>query len=490
MPFEDLREYIEKVRELDEVREIDGADWNLEIGAITEVMETTYVDAHPLLLFDNIKGYKKGQRVISNFMNTARRTAIALDMAPTLNRIELLKAWKERLKTIKPIPPKVVNDGPVMENVETGDKVDLTKFPVPKWHEKDGGRYFGTACMVITKDPDEGWDNLGVYRVQLHNKNTLGLYISPGHHGMIMERKYWSQGKSCPVAVTFGQEPGIWMAATDAQRYGDSEYDWAGWLRGKPVDVMRGADTGIMIPSTAEIVVEGEIPPPEVEGAIEGPFGEWPGYYASGALHEPIIKVKRLMYRNDPIIAGAPPVKSTVPYAHGVPFGAAVLWDTLDKAGVQDVRGVWAYFCSTSGGGGLPFIVISLKQRYPGHAKQALLVAAGARSGGYLGRYVVVVDEDVDPTDLREVMWVVASRSDPATSVDIIRDTWSSYLDARIPPDKKASGDITNSRALINACRPWHWKDKFPPVNAISPELKEATKKKWSSVVRPIDRKD
>lgn len=487
MPFEDLREYLGKVRELDEIRQIDNADWNLEIGALTEIMETSFVDKHPLLLFDNIRGYSSGWRVITNIMNTSRRTAIALDMPPNLSQVEILKHWKERLKTVTPIPPRIVSSGPVEENIDASDKVDVLKFPVPKWHEKDGGRYIGTACMVITKDPETGWNNLGVYRVQVHNKNTLGLYISPGKHGDIMERKYWSRGESCPVVVTFGQEPAIWMAATDAPKYGDSEYDWAGWLRGKPVDVIMG-QTGIMIPATAEIAIEGYIPDPAKEGEIEGPFGEWPGYYASGALHEPAIKVDRVLYRNNPILAGAPPVKPTVPYSHGIPFGAAVLWNTLEQAGIQDVQGVWAYFCSTSGGGGLPFIVISLKQRYPGHAKQALLVAAGARSGGYLGRYVIVVDEDVNPADLREVMWAVASRSDPASSVDIIRDTWSSYLDARIPPERKAAGDITNSRALINACRPWHWKDKFPPVNAISSDLKEATIKKWGEIIRPSDK--
>ena len=110
------------------------------------------------------------------------------------------------------------------------------------------------------------------------------------------------------------------------------------------------------------------------------------------------------------------------------------------------------------------------------------MVAAGARSGGYLGRYVIVVDEDIDPTNLREVMWAVASRSDPATSVDIIRDTWSTYLDPRIPPETKQEGDLTNSRALINACRPFDWIKDFPPVNAISEESKAKIIAKYSQL--------
>jgi UbiD family decarboxylase len=485
MPFEDFREFIERCREVDKVEDIQGADWNIEIGAITEIEEVEDPDTHPLLLFDQIKGYPKGYRVASNIMNTPRRTALAMDMPLNASKVELLKHWKDRIKNFSPIPPKVKSDGPVMENVDKGDKVDLFKFPTPKWHELDGGRYLGTFCIVITRDPEEnGWVNLGVYRLQVHNKNTLGLYISPGHHGGIMERKYWSRGESCPVVVTFGQEPAVWVSATYAVNYGTSEYDWAGWARGKPVEVVRGPVTDLPLPATAEIAIEGEIPPPDKESLVEGPFGEWPGYYAHGARTEPIIKVKSVMYRNDPIIAGAPPIKPTTLYAHGIPFGAAVLWDTLEKAGIQDVKGVWTYFCSTSGGGGLPFIVISLKQRYPGHAKQALLVASGARAGGYLGRYVIVVDEDIDPTNLSEVMWAVASRSDPETSLDVVRNCWSTYLDPRIPPEKREKGDMTNSRALINACRPWEWIKEFPPVNAISQETREATMKKWSHLFK------
>jgi len=482
MPFNDLRDFITECRKLGQVKDIEGADWDLEIGGLTEALVNAKPETHPLLLFDSVKGYPKGYRVASNIINNPKRTALALDMPLEATKVELVKHWKSKLQTYSPVPPREVSDGPISENVETGDKIDLLKFPTPRWHELDGGRYLGTACMVITKDPDEGWVNLGAYRVQVHDKNTLGLYISPGHHGGIMEKKFWSKGKSCPVAVTFGQEPAVWVASTYSVNYGVSEYDWAGWARGAPVDVISGPVTGLPIPATAEIVIEGEIPPPEKESMIEGPFGEWPGYYAHGAKKEPIIKVKSLMYRNDPIIAGSPPIKPPGFFAHGIPFGAAVLWDTLEKAGIQDVKGVWTYFCSTAGGGGLPFIVVSLKQRYPGHAKQALLVSSGARSGGYLGRFVIVVDEDIDPTNLPEVMWAVASRSDPSTSIDIIRDCWSTYLDPRIPPERKEKGDLTNSRALINACRPFDWIKDFPPVNAMSEEAKSRIITKYASL--------
>ena len=307
MPFNDLRDFIAECRKIGEVKDIEGADWNLEIGGLTEALVNAKPETHPLLLFDGIRGYPRGYRVASNIINNPRRTALALDMPLEATKVELIKIWKSKLQTYSPIPPREVSDGPISENVDTGEEIDLLKFPTPRWHELDGGRYLGTACMVITRDPDEGWVNLGAYRVQVHNKNTLGLYISPGHHGGIMEKKYWSKGKSCPVAVTFGQEPAIWVAATYAVNYGVSEYDWAGWVRGAPVDVIKGPVTGLPIPATAEIVIEGEVPPPEKESMVEGLFGEWPGYYAHGAKNEPIIKVKSLMYRNDPIIADLHP---------------------------------------------------------------------------------------------------------------------------------------------------------------------------------------
>ncbi len=129
----------------------------------------------------------------------------------------------------------MVTSGPILENVKTGDEIDMTIFPTPHWHELDGGRYIGTADCVITGEPEEGgWVNVGIYRVQIHNKNTLGLYVSPGHHARIMREKYWEKGKSCPVVVTFGQDPLLFLVAGQSMPYGMSELDYYGGLRGAP----------------------------------------------------------------------------------------------------------------------------------------------------------------------------------------------------------------------------------------------------------------
>ncbi len=476
MAYNDLREFIDGVRALGDVKEIHGAHWELEIGALTEIFASR--ENFPLLLFDRIPGHPPSYRVASNLLNHPRRVALAAGLSPDLTKREMILRWKEILKTIRPLAPQSVRSGPVLENRRSGASVDMTLFPTPRWHELDGGRYLGTACCVIAADPDTGWVNVGIYRVQLHDEKTLGLYISPGHHARIIREKYWARGKACPVAVTFGQDPLLWLAAGQSVAYGMSEYDYAGGLRQAPVEVIRGEVTGLPIPATAEIAIEGEVPSPKEESRVEGPFGEWPGYYAHGAREEPIIRVRALYFRNDPILAGAPPLKPPI-LTFGVPIGAAAIWNYLDKADVPDVCGVWCFIGGSAPGGGAPFIVVSIKQRYPGHAQQAGIAALGCRAGNYHGRFIVVVDDDIDPSDLGEVTWAVATRCDPKTAISIIDNCWSTPLDPAMPPDKKDVGDFTNSRAIINACRPYAWKDRFPPVNALSPELRKRVSEKW-----------
>jgi UbiD family decarboxylase len=265
--FRDLRSYMDTlVRQLGEgeVRTIDGAHWDLEIGCITELMAEK---EGPALLFDNIVGYPKGHRVLTNFMGTPARCAIALGLSPDLPKLEIVRAWKDKSKGLKLIPPTEVANGPVMENIQEGDAVDLTSFPAPKWHEHDGGRYMGTADMVITRDPDTGWVNIGTHRGCIQSKDRLSLWLLNDRHARMMATKHWARGEACPIAVVFGCDPVLWSAAPTPTPMGVSEYDLAGALRGEPVEVMRAPGTGLPIPAYAEIVIEGEMPPIEEESA-------------------------------------------------------------------------------------------------------------------------------------------------------------------------------------------------------------------------------
>src|SRR3990170_2107520 len=206
MDYADLRGWLKKADSLGELKVIKGADWDGEIGAIMTVMGDR-VDNAPALLFDDIKGYPSGYRVLTSSMDSHRRIAMTLGMSLDYDRLGFVAALRHKLKDLKRIPPRVVKTGPVMENVITGKDINVLKFPVPKWFELDGARYIGTGSVDITRDPEEGWGNLGTYRVMVHNENTLGFYISPGKHGRIHREKCQALGVPCKVAISFGHHP-------------------------------------------------------------------------------------------------------------------------------------------------------------------------------------------------------------------------------------------------------------------------------------------
>ena len=472
MAFNDLREYLEEVDKLGELRTLTNVHWDLEIGRITDIL--CHRENSPAVLIDEITGYPKGYRVLLNAQGSLTRLSMCLGLPIIEKPMELVRAWRDKIKAAKMIPPKVVKEGPVLENVKEGKDIDLWKFPVPKWHPLDGGRYLGTGSVTITRDPDEGWVNLGTYRVMVHNESMVGFYISPGKHGRIHREKYMARGEICKVAVSCGQDPRIFLASTMELPYGLTEYDFAGYLKGEPIEVIESDYSGLPIPAHSEIVIEGEAVFDEL--VEEGPFGEWTGYYGSGSRMEPVLKVKRLMYRNDPIIMGQPPGKP--PWETTRVSGinrSALLWDEMEKAGVPDVKGVW---CHPAAGGRM-FNVVAIKQRYPGHARQAGLLAASCHSGAYSGRYVIVVDDDIDPSDTNDVLWALSSRSDPAGDIEIVRRCWSTSLD----PLVRKGQPTLNSRAIIDATRPYEWMDEFPPVVAFDPQDLEETMIKWGKLI-------
>jgi UbiD family decarboxylase len=475
MRYHDLRSWLEAVEALGQLQRVQGAHWDLELGAITEVM-CRKRDDPPALLFDDIPDYPPGYRVLTNQLCTVERLALTVGLPTDLDERGFIQAWRRRLGDLHPIEPVEVppDEAPVFENRFVGADVDLTRLPVPRYHLQDGGRYIGTANLDITRDRTTGWVNAGTYRVMLHDARTLGFFISPGKHGRIHRQEYFDAGEPCPVAISFGQDPLLFLAATVDVPHGVSEYAWAGAVRGEPVRVVRAPLTGLPVPADAEIVIEGEAVPGETRP--EGPFGEWTGYYASASRPEPVIRVKALYHRNDPILCGSPPFKpSAKAERYCWLLRSAAIWNQVEAAGVPDVVGVR---CHPAAGRFL--VIISIRQRYPGHARQAAHVASQCRAGAYLGRYVIVVDEDVDIYDTDDVLWALATRSEPATDIDLIRRAWSGPLDPVIPPDQKGF----NSRAIIDATKPFEWKDRFPPVSAITAEQQADVERRWSHLFR------
>ena len=475
--YDGLRTFLGKCEEFGEIRTISGADWELEIGALTE-STSELIPEPPALMFDEIKGYPKGFRVLSLPVASRVRTALALGLPTDLKPMELVREASRRVKNAERVPPKEVETGPVMQNVMRDNEVDLLKFPAIRAHKGDGGRYIGSGDTVINRDPDSGYVNMGTYRIQVHEKNLLGLWQSPGQQGRQIAERYWKKGKPCPVVATFGGDPLLFMASYTKFAWGVSELEGAGGIMGQPVEVIPGPLTGLPIPAHAEIAIEGEIPPPDVESREEGPYGEWTGYYAGGTLgtgeDQPVIRVKAIYYRDDPILLNMAPQWPGAPH-HGVRFEGGILWDQLEAAGVAGVKGAYIHNAFLA--------VVAIEQRYAGHAKQTGMATLGCAAAARNGRFIVIVDDDIDPSNMKEVWWAMTSRCNPASDIDIIDNCWASPLDPRMPRDVSKTGPHVNSRAIVQAVRPWAWRGEFPAVNRIDADQREAVVEKFKELL-------
>lgn len=475
--FFDLRQWIEKARSLGQLRELNGVALDLEPGTITEINAKR---KGPAILFDKFQGYPDGFRILTCSMGNAATVGLALGWDQKLSNTELVRKVAEELRdidsTARNYPVEFVADGPVLENRMVGDAVDLSIFPTPLWHEADGGRFIGTGLIVVLQDPDTGWTNVAPYRVQLQGKNLLSNYIAPGHHGFPIRQKYWDKNEPCPVVMCFGTHPLIHLiGATDVPPQVD-EFNWVGALARQRVPVIKGPVTGLPIPADAEIAIEGFAYPGNA--MKEGPFGEFTGYYAGGTRPQPLVDVKAVYYRNQPIMLGMPPSRppDSVAYYFSVMRAAAIM-ETLRKSGIPGVKSAW----SGEAGGGRMWLVTSIQQQYAGHAEAAAGIAALCQAGGLMCRYSVVVDEDIDPSDNDDVIWAMCTRSDPAADIDILRQCWSTALDPTITTSDKDADRIWASRAIINACRRWDRlkNNDFPKVAESRPDLIRAMKEKY-----------
>jgi len=234
-------------------------------------------------------------------------------------------------------------------------------------------------------------------------------------------------------------------------------FGFAGWFRGAPVEVTEGEHTGLPIPANAEIVLEGEVNPPNQDPA--GPV-----------LDQATVKIHRLYCRNDPIIlAGAPFLASS----HGVlASSAAALWLELEDHGIEGISGVnhrpWGV------------TVVSLKQVDAGHVKRvarALMESSVSRDL----RYAILVDDDIDPFNLEKVFWAIATRYEPQAALDIVRRVGEAEVDVTGAREGSGTTLHSDSAAMIDACRPYRWIDQFPRTTDISEELMKRTVQKWGA---------
>lgn len=432
----DLRGFLAELREAHELATVTApVALDQEVGAICL---RNLRRQGPGLLFERAGGMEIPLAV--DLLATRRRYALALGVKPE----ELSLEWNRRVK--EPLEPVVVEKGACQEHVLAGKDVNLKRLPVPVWNEADGGPYLTLSCH-ITRDPVTGARNVGVYRNQVHDQNTLGILVEPYAHLRLQMAK--APGKPFPVAIALGTDPVVLMTATAPIPFGMDELKIAGALRRRPLELVKCLTVPLEVPASAEIVIEGEILPDETRE--EGPFGEFTGYYGGHRAARPVVRVKAITHRERPILhltyEGQPPSGSAMVVA--VPREAELMRQ-IALPGVKQVH-------MSPGGGGAFHAVISVEKSYEGFGKYVGLAVLGTTAGRSIKR-VIVVDQDVNPFDPVAVEWAIATRVQPDRDVEILKEMPGVILDPSMP-DRTPR---LTSKMIIDATR-YDAKD-FPPV--------------------------
>jgi UbiD family decarboxylase len=408
--FGDLRGWIEALDAAGELKTIDAqVDWNIELGTIARLAQGP--GTGPALLFNTIRDYgagKRCRRLFTGGLSNYRRIAMMLGLSPDTQPRELVKLGRTLLNAA--IAPKRVKTGPVKEHIVTGDAVDLYDFPAPQWNRIDGGRYVLTYGGVVTKDPNSGTMNVGIYRGMLTGKSQIPILMwraqHIGHHVTAWKEAGHSE---MPIAVAIGWEPALGFVAGSPVPKGICEYDVIGAIRGAPVELVECETVDLLVPASAEIVIEGYLGLDADSYVMEGPFAEVTGYVAGDRSPKPAIRVTAISHRTDPIFRGT--IEGSMPGSfseNGVCSSimrAATAWNALDRAGVPGVTDVW---CPPVQAG--VNILVQIKQSYRGQAKQVANALWGSSAGHVRYKHVTVVDDDIDIHDYAAVDWAIAYR--------------------------------------------------------------------------------
>jgi UbiD family decarboxylase len=481
-PIRDLREWLSHVDRIGELVHVSQpVDRDEEMSAISYLVAKQ--NPSPAVLFTCTKGFEKsplGARHLWNILGpSVKRIAITLEEPAETPTVELIRRTKDKLK--RRIPPCEVarSDAPIYENSIFGKKIDLDQLPIPRHWPLDGGRYAGTGDAVITRDPDTGYLNIGTYRMMQQGKAEVGLYLSPGKDARLHITRAWQHGKSIEVAAAWGIDPLFMLVGSQTFPKNVSEYEFAGGIKGRSIPVVRGTTTDLLLPANAELVIEGVVRPNSVKA--EGPFGEFPGYYGRPEAGCPLVEVTAVHYRINPILTNA--LMADYPSCEQSGFFSVIrsakIWDDLDKLGIPGIQGVYSH---PAAAGGFGMTVISIEQRHAGHAAQVLALAAQVPGGAYYTKWIIAVDDDIDPTDMDQVIWAMASRCNPIEDIDILRNTWSTWLDpTQNPPEKRPYG----SKALINACREHRHLPIFSKRTALRKQVYEGIAARWKRLGLP-----
>ena len=488
MGFMDLREWIAALEKDGELRRIRAeVDWDREIGALgRRVLEKK----GPALLFESIKDYRHGRctKLFTGGLASRGRMAMALGFPKDVDNAELVQYVMR--KNREAIAPVIVPTGPVKEHVITGDAIDQTEFPVPRWHALEGGRYLHTFSGIVTRDPDTRVMNVGIYRGMIGRKDTSPmLLIKGGQHWGQHFLKYAARGEPMPVACVIGWDPIMPFLAGSPLPAGVCEYDVMGAYRGEPAELVRCETVDLEVPASAEIVLEGYIHDDPATYETEGPFGEFTGYISDIPTPRPTMRVTCITHRHDPILRGA--LEGTLPgsYSENSVMSsvqrAAIAWNILTGAGIPGVRNVFVHPITNGTN-----IAIQIKKAYQGQPKQIAAALWGNGAAQYRYKNVIVVEEDIDVSSYEQLDWAFAYRVNAGKEgLVVFPGIFGSPIDPSTPLEDRNVADLGTglwNRVLIDATRSWklerrsEWGgERFPPTVRPTPEDEARVSERW-----------
>ena len=457
----DLREFVQRLERNNDLKTFEGADWNLEIGALTEIGAEKNA---PALMFDNIKGYE-GMPLVVNLVANNDQLGVVFGTEPEEAKIyeKLVMGMRNR------IPSRIRQTGPVKEEVYKGDDVDLFKFPTPWWHEHDGGQYIATTAGLITRDPRTGNLNMGSYRAMLKDKNTVSwsggtrgpAHPSGGDHILMNE----AEGKPTPVAIVLGMDPYLTLATgspVPGDEEGQAEYEAAGAWRGKATELVKCETNDLLVPANAEIVLEGHAVPNE--RTTEGPHGESTGFYGENKQAF-VIKIDCITHRHNPISYGLI-CQLVEDYPRQLFRSGSFLTRLVKASGMENIHE--AYFPEV---GRMGMMIVRADLQEKGDPQRIMDAVWGLDRW----RWVIVVDDDCDVRNWNDVMWRVVSAADP----DKGEVLFGMQHAAREAP-RTDEQDYDAPRRGMGIDATMKFKDTyFPRVNRVNRELTSKAASRW-----------
>ncbi|GAX49494.1 non-oxidative hydroxyarylic acid decarboxylases subunit C [Streptomyces olivochromogenes] len=441
MAYDDLRSFLDALDKENQLLRITEEVMPEPDVAAAANAASRLGEAAPALYFDNVAGFDNA-RIAMNVHGSWANHALALDLPKTTGTKEQVAEFINRWAKF-PVEPEWRDNPLWAQNSVEGEDINIFDIlPLVRLNDGDGGFYIDKAG-IVSKDPDDpensGKQNVGIYRIEVKGPRKLAIQPGPVHDIGLHLRKAEERGEDLPIAITLGNDPVISIVASTPMEYDQNEYEMAGALRGAPAPIAKAPLTGLPVPWGSEVVIEGVIEGRKRE--VEGPFGEFTGHY-SGGRNMPVIRIDKISYRTDPIFEhlylGMP--WTEIDYLMA-PNTCVPLYQQLKKdfPEVQAVNAMYTH--------GL-VIIVSTEKRYGGFAKAVGMRVLTTPHGLGYAATVIVVDEDVDPFNLPQVMWALSTKMNP--SDDLIVVPHLSLMELAPQSDNPGTG----AKLIIDATTP------------------------------------